>query len=222
MAGRGGQGSGGDVARRLPVGASALVALLLFWLTTTPAAQQLSTRQLGFHHVLHWTQFVAGLVIAANWRRRSFRGHPGLAAAAVSAALAYVLIVHLPWPLDEVISSELPHAALHAGLFAAGALVGIAWRDVTELTRVLIAMVTAGLMTILSLAEISGAFSYSAYPAGQEVAAGIVMLVGMGLLWVALAVAGLPARLSRRQHPAVSVTCALVMGALIVVSYRVP
>lgn len=220
MAGRGGRESGGTVARRLPVGPSALVAVLLFWLTATPAAQQLSERQLGVHHVLHWLQFTAGLVISANWRRRSLRRHPGLAAAAVGAGLAYVLVVHLPGPLDRAALSPPLHAALHAGLFGAGAVVGASWRDVTELPRVLIVIATMSVMTILSLAEISGSFAYSAYPAGQEAASGVVMLAGMGLFWVALAFAGVPARLSRSPHPAMSAVSALLLGALIVAAYR--
>ena len=159
-------------------------------------------------------------MIAANWRRRSLRGHPGLAAAAVGAALAYVLVVHLPAPLDEAAAFPLLHAGVHAGLFVAGAVVGASWRDVTELARVLIVIATMSAMTILSLAEISGSFSYSAYPAGQEAPSGVVMLAGMGLFWVALAFAGVPARLSRSPHPALSIVTAVLLGALIVAAYR--
>jgi hypothetical protein len=113
------------------------------------------------------------------------------------------------------------HAAQHAGFFVAGAVVAVTWRDVTDLARVLIVIVTMGVMTILSLAEISGSFANSAYPVGQEASSGVVMLAGMGLFWVALASVGLPARLSRTSHPALSALLVLLLGTLIVTAYLV-
>lgn len=54
----------------------------------------------------------------------------------MTAALAYVLVVHLPGLLDGAAAVPPLHATLHAGLFVAGAVVGASWRDVTELARV--------------------------------------------------------------------------------------
>jgi hypothetical protein len=73
----------------------------------------------------------------------------------------------------------------------------------------------------MGVAEISGSFAYSAYPVGQEALSGVVILAGMGLFWVALAFAGLPARLSRKPHPALSASVVLLLGALIVTAYLV-
>ena len=203
----------------MPFGTSAPVAVLLFWLTASPTAQQLSVRLLALHHLLHWLQFAAGLVLSANWPGRPLRRRPGLAAAVVSAALAYVLVVHLPLPLDAAVSLPALHAALHLGFAVAGAATAIAWRDVGEFARVLIVVLTMGAMTVLSLAEITGSFAYSAYPSGQEAASGIVMLAGMGLFWVALAFADVPDRLSRAPHPVIGGVCAGGLAALIAASY---
>lgn len=200
-------------------GASALVAVLLFWLTASPAAQLLSERQLGFHHLLHWLQFTSGLLLAANLPGRVLRGRAGLAAVVVAAALGYVLVVHLPWPLDRAASLPALHAALHAGFALAGVAVGVAWREVRELARVLLIVATMGAMTVLSLAEISGSFVYAAYPADQEAASGIVMLAGMGLLWVAVAFADLPGRLSARRRPRLAVALVLALAVLLAASY---
>lgn len=201
------------------MGGSALAAGLLFWLTASPAAQLLSERQLAFHHVLHWLQFAAGLALAANLRRRPLSGRPGMAAAAVAAALGYVLLVHLPGPLDGAARVPPLHAALHFGFAVAGFAVGTAWREVSEFARLLLVVLTMGLMTILSLAEISGAFSYSAYPSDQEAASGIVMLAGMGLFWVGLAFADVPDRLARRSRPRLAGALVAALALLLAASY---
>ena len=156
-----------------------------------------------------------------NWRGTLLRRHPGWAALAVAVGLAYVLAVHLPPALDLAARDPLLHASLHAGFVVAGAVVGAAWRDVAELGRILIVVVAMGAMTVISLAEISGAFAYAAYPRDQEAVSGIVMLAGMGLFWVALAFTDVPGRLSRHSHPvAAGVVAALLLG-LIAVSYGV-
>lgn len=158
-------------------------------------------------------------MLATNWRARLLRGHPGLAAGLVSAALGYVMVVHLPWSLDAAERLPLLHAAIHLGFAVAGAVAAAAWREVGEFARVLIVVLTMGAMTVLSLAEITGSFVYASYPEGQEAASGIVMLAGMGLFWVALAFAEVPARLTRSPHPAFGAACAVTLGGLVAASY---
>ena len=169
--------------------------------------------------MLHWLQFTAGLVLSANWPSRWFGRRRGLAALVVAAGLAYVIAVHLPWPIDSAERAPLVHLALHAGFLVAGAAVGAAWRDAGELARILLVVGAMGAMTVVSLAEISGAFAYASYPPDQEAVSGIVMLAGMGLFWVALAFADLPRRLSRRRHPAATITAAAVLALLIALGY---
>lgn len=171
--------------------------------------------------MLHWLQFAAGLVLSASWRGTRLRRHAVVASLAVAAGLAYVLAVHLPPALDLAARYPILHAGLHGGFLVAGAVVGAAWRDVAELGRILLVIIAMGAMTVISLAEISGAFAYATYPSDQEAASGIVMLAGMGLFWVALAFADVPGRLSRQSHPLASGITAAVVVCLIGVSYRV-
>jgi uncharacterized protein DUF1404 len=167
---------------------------------------------------MHWLQFTAGALFAASLRNPR-RPPAAVAAALTLAALVYVMVVHLPWPLDPAVRHPLLHLALHAGFFAAGAVLGYSWPALGPVTSALVIVVLMAAMTVLSLAEITGSFAYATYPADQEAASGLVMLLGMAAFWVGLALAPLTERLPAARRRLLRVAAPALLAVAVAASY---
>jgi hypothetical protein len=102
------------------------------------------------------------------------------------AGLGASLVWHLPPLLNWAESHPLVHVFAHMTLIAGGGAVGWAVPKLGAGGKAALFIAGTVAMWPLMLAELTGAFAYSAYP-GQAATAGVAELVAMPVAWLVLA-----------------------------------
>lgn len=163
------------------------------------------------HHFAHWSMVVAGALV--GYQLRDLLRLPTRAVVAW-AGLAGSLVWHLPPLLNWAEIHPLAHGFAHLTLLAGGAAMGWAVPKLGAGGKAALFIAGTVLMWPLMLAELTGAFAYSAYP-GQTATAGVAELVAMPVAWLVLALWGPIHRLV--AQPRVSVAIQAFLGVLAIV-----
>lgn len=129
------------------------------------------------------------------------------------AALATVLVWHVPALFGWAVADPLPHGVMHLSYVGAGAAAAWALPRLSPFERALVVLGGAALMGPLSLAMVAGALTYPGYGASQAPAAGVAMLVAMQVAWVGVALAPAAGRMWERFR---GLRLALLLGLVLV------
>lgn len=129
------------------------------------------------------------------------------------AALATVLVWHVPALFGWAVADPLPHGVMHLSYVGAGATAAWALPRLSPFERALVVLGGAALMGPLSLAMVAGVLTYPGYGASQAPAAGVAMLVAMQVAWVGVALAPAAGRMWERFR---GLRLALLLGLVLV------